>query len=114
MKRVRAGVVLTAAVLAACSSTPRQGDEAASSAGSGAPLRASEPYVQLTGGTSGYLVWPSGSAWLVLYTSDGFRQVSNRTPLAIDTEGGLVGEELEAPGLVGGGQPFQEKAAEQA
>ena len=27
---------------------------------------------------------------------------------------GLVGEELQAPGLVGGGQPFQEQAAEQA
>jgi hypothetical protein len=27
---------------------------------------------------------------------------------------GLVGEELQAPGLVGGGQPFQEQVAEQA
>src|SRR6516164_10140999 len=27
---------------------------------------------------------------------------------------GLVGEELQAPGLVGGGQSFQEKAAEEA
>src|SRR5689334_6084434 len=27
---------------------------------------------------------------------------------------GLVGEELQAPGLVDGGQPFQEQAAEQA
>ena len=29
-------------------------------------------------------------------------------------ECGLVGEELQAPGLVGGGQPFQEQAAEEA
>jgi hypothetical protein len=26
----------------------------------------------------------------------------------------LVGEELQAPGLVGGGQPFQEQTAEEA
>ena len=29
-------------------------------------------------------------------------------------EGGLVGKELQAPGVVGGGQPFQEQAAEEA
>ena len=29
-------------------------------------------------------------------------------------EGGLVGKELQPPGLVGGGQPFQEQAAEEA
>ena len=29
-------------------------------------------------------------------------------------QGGLVGEELQPPGLVGGGQPFQEQAAEEA
>ena len=29
-------------------------------------------------------------------------------------EGGLVGEELQPPGLVGGGQPSQEQAAEEA
>jgi len=29
-------------------------------------------------------------------------------------EGGLVGEELQAPGLVGGGQPFEEQATEEA
>ena len=29
-------------------------------------------------------------------------------------EGGLVGEELQAPGMVGGGQPFQEQATEEA
>ena len=37
--------------------------------------------------------------------------------LAIDCwlgQRGLVGEELQAPGLVGGGQPFQEQAAEEA
>jgi hypothetical protein len=29
-------------------------------------------------------------------------------------EGGLVGKELQAPGMVGGGQPFQEQTAEEA
>ena len=29
-------------------------------------------------------------------------------------EGGLVGKELQPPGSVGGGQPFQEQAAEEA
>ena len=29
-------------------------------------------------------------------------------------ERGLVGEELQPPGLVGGGQPFQEQATEKA
>ena len=29
-------------------------------------------------------------------------------------EGGLIGKELQPPGLVGGGQPFQEQAAEEA
>jgi len=29
-------------------------------------------------------------------------------------EGGLVGKELQPPGLVGGGQSFQEQAAEEA
>src|SRR5438105_4848753 len=29
-------------------------------------------------------------------------------------EGGLVGEELQPPGLVGGGEPFEEQATEQA
>jgi hypothetical protein len=29
-------------------------------------------------------------------------------------QSGLVGEELQAPGMVGGGQPFQEQTAEEA
>jgi hypothetical protein len=29
-------------------------------------------------------------------------------------EGGLVGEELQSPGSVGGGQPFEKQAAEEA
>jgi hypothetical protein len=92
MKRVVASVVLAAAVLAACSSMPRQSGENGSTARSGAPLPATEPYVQLTGKSSGYLVWPSGPAWLVLSTTDGFRRVGNRTPVAIETDGGLVGQ----------------------
>jgi len=29
-------------------------------------------------------------------------------------QGGLIGEELQAPGLVGGDQPFQKQAPEEA
>lgn len=38
---------------------------------------------------SGIVVWPAGADWLVLSTADGFLHVANRTPAAIDTEGGL-------------------------
>jgi len=44
----------------------------------------------MTGPQSGFAVWPSGVRWIVLGTTDGWRTVSNRTPLAVPTDGGLV------------------------
>ena len=100
MKRARGSMALAATVLAACSSSPTHGGAAGTNVRSGAPLPATQPYVQLTGGANGYLVWPSGSAWLVLSTSDGFRRVGNRTPVTVDTDGGLVGEFTAAASAV--------------
>ena len=54
-------------------------------------MPATAPYVVMTGGSAGWAVWPSGSAWLVLQTTDGFAHVTNRTPVAVETDGGLIG-----------------------
>jgi len=48
------------------------------------------PHLVMTGPQSGFAVWPSGVRWIVLGTTDGWRTVSNRTPLAVPTDGGLV------------------------
>ena len=40
--------------------------------------------------THGWLVWPSGTSWVVLHTADGWRHVENVTPAAVPTGGGLV------------------------
>jgi hypothetical protein len=82
---------LACAVLASCSPAGRQGEPPPRQA-AGARLSATEPYVTMTGGRSGYLVWPSGSQWLVLHTSNGFNSVQNRTPVGVATEGGLVAD----------------------
>lgn len=37
----------------------------------------------------GYAVWPSGAAFLLLRTADGWRHVTNITPVAVPTGGGL-------------------------
>jgi hypothetical protein len=83
--------VLACAVLASCSSAGRDGAPPSRPAAD-ARLSATEPYVTMTGGRSGYLVWPSGSQWLVLHTSDGFTSLHNRTPIGVATEGGLVAD----------------------
>lgn len=44
----------------------------------------------MTDGMSGWAVWPSGALWVLLRTSDGWRDVTNGTPLAVPTGGGLV------------------------
>ncbi|MEP7021798.1 MAG: hypothetical protein ABI808_14225 [Pseudonocardiales bacterium] len=41
-------------------------------------------------GAVGLAVWPSGHSWLLLRTSDGWKHVENRTPVAVPTGGGLV------------------------
>jgi hypothetical protein len=40
--------------------------------------------------TTGYAVWPSGVRWIVLGTTDGWRTVQDRTPVAVPTDGGVV------------------------
>jgi len=55
-----------------------------------APADARAPHIVMTGPQSGFAVWPSGVRWIVLGTTDGWRTVSNRTPLAVPTDGGLV------------------------
>jgi hypothetical protein len=44
----------------------------------------------MTGKDAGYAVWPSGVRWIVLGTKDGWRKATNRTPVAVPTDGGLV------------------------
>jgi len=96
-QRVRLGraALLTLVVLllaVACSPAHRRRDPASRfGAGEPAPLPATTPYIVMTGRSAGWAVWPSGSAWLVLQTQDGFAHVTNRTPVAVETDGGLVG-----------------------
>jgi len=62
-----------------------------SGAGDGtAPGSARVPNVVMTSADAGYAVWPSGVRWIVLGTTDGWRTVTNRTPVAVPTDGGLV------------------------
>jgi hypothetical protein len=44
----------------------------------------------MTDARTGFAVWPSGVRWIVLGTTDGWRTVQNRTPVAVPTDGGLV------------------------
>lgn len=48
------------------------------------------PYLLMRDADRGWAIWPSGSSWLLLHTTDGWRTVSNATPLAVPTGGGLV------------------------
>jgi len=41
-------------------------------------------------GRSGEAVWPSGAAFLLLHTVDGWQHVTNITPVAVPTGGGLT------------------------
>jgi hypothetical protein len=41
-------------------------------------------------GITGLAVWPSGQSWVLLQTADGWEHVSNATPIAVPTGGGLV------------------------
>jgi hypothetical protein len=55
-----------------------------------APLAAAVPRLLMTDSMSGWAVWPSGALWVLLHTSDGWHDVTNGTPLAVPTGGGLV------------------------
>ena len=92
--RVGAAAVSAAlALLVAAGCSPQRTPGVASrfATTAAAPLPATSPYLVMTGPMTGWAVWPSGPAWLALYTTDGFRHVSNRTPVAVETNGGLVG-----------------------
>ena len=54
------------------------------------PLPVTAPYLVMNNATTGVAVWRSGSAWLLLSTSDGFAHVTNRTPIGVETDGGLT------------------------
>jgi hypothetical protein len=75
-------VVLSAAACASSPSTP--------STANGPPLPVRAPYLEMSSATDGVLVWPSGAAWVLLSTQDGFAQVTNRTPVGVETGGGLT------------------------
>jgi len=53
-------------------------------------LRAASPWLLMQDSRSGDAVWPSGGAFLVLRTVDGWRHVTNITPIAVPTSGGLT------------------------
>ncbi len=55
-----------------------------------ASSRVRDPQVVMTSALTGWATWPSGARWIVLTTSDGWRTVENRTPIAVPTDGGLV------------------------
>ncbi len=80
--RGAAWVAVTAALATACSS-----------GGGGSPAAPAQsvraPYLVMSSPDAGLLVWAAGHDWLVLSTSDGFTHVTNATPGAVDTEGGL-------------------------
>ena len=46
--------------------------------------------IVMSGPDVGYAVLPSGSRWVVIGTTDGWHTVTDRTPTAVPTDGGLV------------------------
>lgn len=91
----RVGAALAALVVlsaAACSSASGGGGASRfADPARPAPLRATDPYLVMTGPSAGWAVWRTGKVWLLLRTTDGFTHVANRTPVAVPTDGGLVG-----------------------
>jgi hypothetical protein len=66
-----------------------------------APGSVPAPQIVMTDPRIGYAVWPSGVRWVVLGTTDGWRSVVNRTPVAVPTDGGLVLSARDAHVAVG-------------
>jgi hypothetical protein len=87
--RWRAALIVTIAVLASgCAGGDTQ--PPSSRLTGDVPLPVTAPYLLMSNATTGVAVWPSGSAWLLLSTSDGFAHVTNRTPIGVETDGGLT------------------------
>jgi len=72
-----------------------------------APLRTASPWLLMSDGRSGDAVWPSGAAFLLLHTVDGWRHVTNITPIAVPTGGGLT-MAASSRELVVGALPFDQ------
>ena len=92
-RQLRACALTTAVVAlgtAGCSGTSSAHSASAIANASRAPLPAAAPRLLMTDGTSGWAVWPSGALWVLLRTSDAWRDVTNGTPIAVPTGGGLV------------------------
>jgi hypothetical protein len=75
-----------------------------------APLRAASPWLLMSDGRSGDAVWPSGAAFLLLHTVDGWRHVTNITPMAVPTGGGLT-MAMSSRELVTAALPFDQLVA---
>jgi hypothetical protein len=60
-----------------------------SSGATDAPMQPAASIV-MTSPLTGHAVLPSGSRWIVVGTADGWRTVTNQTPTAVPTDGGLA------------------------
>ena len=77
-------------IVAACSSSPTSTAATRFAATSRAPLPATAPHLLMSGTAAGWAIWPSAESWVLLHTADGWRHVTNATPVAVPTGGGLV------------------------
>jgi hypothetical protein len=82
--------VMVALALAGCSSVASTGASVRSAHTAASALPATTPYLLMSNASTGWAIWPSGNSWLLLGTDDGWRTVSNVTPIAVPTGGGLV------------------------
>ncbi len=77
-------------VAAGCGASQSSGNGPTFALSAAAASPATEPYLVMSGPSAGWAVWPSGGSWLLLATADGFQHVTNGTPLAVETSGGLT------------------------
>ena len=112
--RPKQGAVLAILLMAlgACSPSASTGassrDRATKvSTATAAPLGAASPWLQMSDRRSGEAVWPSGAAFLLLRTTDGWAHVTNITPVAVPTGGGLS-MAADSGGLVVAVLPFDQ------
>lgn len=81
---------VTMLLAAACSGSKHPSVAARFAPKAGAPLAATAPNLLMSDAVTGLAVWPSEHAWLLLGTTDGWQHITNRTPIAVPTGGGLV------------------------
>ncbi|MGH8889271.1 MAG: WD40/YVTN/BNR-like repeat-containing protein [Acidothermaceae bacterium] len=89
----RPAIVFAALVclLSGCSSSSPGHQASALANGDAAPLPTTAPHLLMVNdGVTGWAVWPSGQEWVLLHTTDGWLSVTNATPSAVPTGGGLV------------------------